>query len=97
MEAMEAVKDKKLLIWARPANEPGLVEVDIIDNGVGIPPDQIDKIWVAFYTTKGNRGGTGLGLSACLEIIKHCGGKIRVDSEVGEGTTFTLSLPAATE
>jgi signal transduction histidine kinase len=97
MEAMETVEDKKLLIWARPASEPGLVEVDIIDSGVGIPHDQIDKIWVAFYTTKGGRGGTGLGLSACLEIIKQSGGKIRVDSEVGEGSTFTLSLPAATD
>jgi signal transduction histidine kinase len=97
MEAMEYVEDKKLLIWTRLAIEPGWVDVDIIDNGTGIPPDQIDKIWVAFYTTKGDRGGTGLGLSACLETIKQSGGKIRVDSEVGEGTTFTVSLPVAKE
>lgn len=95
MEAMGSVKNQKLVIWARRAREPGIVEVDIIDNGVGIPPDQIDKIWVAFYTTKGGRGGTGLGLPACLEIIKQSGGKIWVDSGVGQGTTFTVSLPAA--
>jgi signal transduction histidine kinase len=95
MEAMETVEDKRLLVSARPAADPGMVEVDVIDNGVGIPPDQIDKIWVAFYTTKGERGGTGLGLSACLEIIKQSGGKIRVESEAGAGTTFTVSLPAA--
>jgi len=95
LEAMETVEDKRLLVSARPAAEPGMVEVDVIDNGVGIPPDQIDKIWVAFYTTKGERGGTGLGLSACLEIIKQSGGKIRVESEAGAGTTFTVSLPAA--
>jgi GAF domain-containing protein len=95
IEAMESVEGKKLSIWARPAAEPGMVEIDIGDNGTGIPRDQIDKIWVAFYTTKGGRGGTGLGLSACLEIIRKSGGKIRVDSEAGKGTTFTVSLPAA--
>ncbi len=95
MEAMHQVQEKKLFIWARRSHEPGMVAVEIIDNGVGIPPEQIDKIWVAFYTTKGDRGGTGLGLSACLEIIKQSGGKIRVDSQVGDGTTFTVLLPVA--
>ncbi len=95
IEAMESVENKKLFIWARPSIEPGMVEIEFIDNGVGIPPEEIDKIWVAFYTTKGDRGGTGLGLAACLEIIKQSGGKIRVESQVGEGTTFTVSLPAA--
>jgi len=95
MEAMESVENKKLFIWARPSSEPGMVEIEFIDNGVGIPPEEIDKIWVAFYTTKGDRGGTGLGLAACLEIIKQSGGKIRVESQMGEGTTFTVSLPAA--
>ncbi|MGD9099492.1 MAG: GAF domain-containing protein [Anaerolineae bacterium] len=95
MEAMETVRDKKLFIWARLSNEPGMVAVEIIDNGVGIPPEEIDKIWVAFYTTKGDRGGTGLGLSACLEIIQQSGGKVRVDSQVGDGTTFTVLLPVA--
>jgi K+-sensing histidine kinase KdpD len=95
LEAMHQVREKKLFIWARRSNEPGMVAVEIIDNGVGIPPEQIDKIWVAFYTTKGDRGGTGLGLSACLEIIRQSGGKIRVDSQVGDGTTFTVLLPAA--
>jgi len=95
LEAMEAVEDKRLLLWARPSGEPGMVDVEVIDNGAGIPPEQIDKIWVAFYTTKGHRGGTGLGLPACLEIIKQSGGKIRIESQPGEGTTFTVSLPAA--
>ena len=98
MEAMHEVQDKKLFVWTRRSTtEPGMVEVDIIDNGVGISPEQIDKIWVAFYTTKGDRGGTGLGLSACLEIIQQSGGKVRVDSQVGDGTTFTVLLPASEE
>ena len=92
---MERVQDKKLFIEARQADEPGFVVVEVTDNGSGIPPDQIDKIWLAFYTTKGNRGGTGLGLPACAQIVGQLGGKITVRSEVGSGTTFSVFLPAA--
>jgi len=95
IEAMERVQDKNLFIEARQADEPGFVVVEMTDNGSGIPPDQIDKIWVAFYTTKGNRGGTGLGLPACAQIVGQLGGKITVRSEVGSGTTFSVFLPAA--
>jgi signal transduction histidine kinase/DNA-binding response OmpR family regulator len=94
MEAMEEVEDKKLFVWARLADEPGFVVVDVIDNGVGIPPDQIDKIWMAFYTTKGDQGGTGLGLPACAQIVGQLDGKITMESEVGLGTTFSVFLPA---
>ena len=97
MEAMDEIKDKKLLVWARMADEPGFAVVDVIDNGTGIPPDQIDKIWMAFYTTKGDRGGTGLGLPACAQIIGQLEGKITVESEVGLGTTFSVFLPALDE
>jgi len=93
MEAMEGVKDKKLLVWARMADEPGFVVVDVIDNGIGIPADQIDKIWMAFYTTKGDRGGTGLGLPACAQIIGQLEGKITIESDVGLGSTFSVFLP----
>jgi signal transduction histidine kinase/DNA-binding response OmpR family regulator len=94
MEAMQEAQDRRLFIWARRADEPGFVVVDVTDSGVGIPPDQMDKIWVAFYTTKGDRGGTGLGLPACVQIIGELGGKITVESEVGVGTTFSVLLPA---
>ena len=97
MEAMEHLEEKKLFIWARPADEEGFVVVDVIDNGVGIPPEQLDKIWMAFYTTKGGRGGTGLGLAACAQIVGQLNGKITVDSEPGLGTTFSVFLPAVQE
>lgn len=97
MEAMEEVRIKKLFIWARLADEPGFVVVDVIDSGVGIAPEQLDKIWGAFYTTKGDRGGTGLGLAACAQIISGLGGKILVESEVGLGSTFSVFLPVAEE
>jgi signal transduction histidine kinase/CheY-like chemotaxis protein len=93
MEAMHQVEDKKLFIWVRSADDPRFVVTDVTDNGSGIPPEIIDKIWVTFYTTKGDRGGTGLGLSACVKIVNQLGGKITVESVVGEGTTFSVYLP----
>ncbi|MBN1978603.1 MAG: response regulator [Anaerolineae bacterium] len=97
LEAMEDVEEKKLFVWARRADEPDYVVVDVIDSGVGIPPESIDKIWMAFYTTKGDRGGTGLGLPACAQIIGQLNGKVTLESEAGLGTTFSVFLPAAKE
>jgi GAF domain-containing protein/CheY-like chemotaxis protein len=97
MEAMHNVEEKRLFIWARRDDDPEFDVVDVTDSGEGIPPDQIDKIWVAFYTTKGDRGGTGLGLPACAKIIGQLGGKITVQSEVGVGTTFSVHLPIVDE
>jgi signal transduction histidine kinase len=57
----------------------------------------IDKIWVSFFTTKADRGGTGLGLFSCMEIIRQAGGKIWVTSQVGRGTTFFVQIPIAEE
>jgi signal transduction histidine kinase len=97
MEAMCETKDKRLFIWARLADEPGMVAVDVTDNGPGIPPEIIDRVWMAFYTTKGDQGGTGLGLTACAQIIGQLNGKITVESDVGVGTTFSVLLPAVQE
>ena len=96
-EAMKGVEEKKLFIWAHEADDPDSVVVDVIDNGVGISDEEIDKIWMPFYTTKGDRGGTGLGLPACAQVIEQLGGKILVESDVGLGTTFSVYLPAATK
>lgn len=70
------------------------VQVQVADNGPGISPELLEKIWVSFFTTKGDRGGTGLGLSACMAILDQMEGKISVDSHPGEGATFTVLLPA---
>lgn len=73
-----------------------LVELRVADTGPGIPPEQQPHIFVPFYTTK--EKGTGLGLAICQRIVKNHGGTINVQSRVGEGTTFTIRLPAlATE
>ena len=65
----------------------------ISDTGCGIPEDVQKKIFEPFYTTKGSRQGTGLGLSVVRNIIASVGGKIEVESRQGEGTTFLLMIP----
>lgn len=69
------------------------VLIHIRDTGVGIPEESRNKIFEAFFTTKQKVKGVGLGLSVCYGIIKNHGGEIRVESEEGKGTHFTISLP----
>jgi two-component system, NtrC family, sensor kinase len=69
------------------------------DSGPGIPPEQLPRIFEPFFSTKAGpddsgKGGTGLGLSACREIIEEHQGKIRVESSLGKGTAFYIRLPA---
>jgi two-component system NtrC family sensor kinase len=71
----------------------GAVELLFIDQGSGIPPENLKKIFEPFFTTKGVGKGTGLGLSVSYGIIRSHGGEIRVDSTVGKGTTFSVILP----
>jgi PAS domain S-box-containing protein len=69
------------------------VYVEISDTGTGIREEHLDKIFDSFFTTKGEIKGVGLGLSVCYGFIQDHGGDIEVKSEVGVGTTFTISLP----
>ena len=69
----------------------------IQDTGVGIPRENLDRLFEPFYTTKPQGEGTGLGLSTAYGIIKQHGGKITVASEPGAGTSFTILLPRTTE
>jgi signal transduction histidine kinase len=72
------------------------VEVDVRDNGNGIPPEAREKIFTPFFTTKPAGEGTGLGLSLSYDIvIKQHGGDLTVESERGEFTLFKVSLPLA--
>jgi signal transduction histidine kinase len=70
-----------------------LVQIQIEDNGAGIPKENLSVIFEPFFTTKPVGDGTGLGLSVSYGIVNAHGGTIEVDSEVGKGTTFTLTLP----
>ena len=78
----------------------GMVDLTIRDNGSGIPSDKLCRIFDRFYTTKkgpdaSGKGGTGLGLAMCRDIIQAHQGRIRVESTVGKGTAFTLKLAPA--
>jgi len=91
----------RVLIRLSHDAETNMVELLIRDYGCGIPADKLPKIFDPFFTTKAGpdasgKGGTGLGLSLCKDIIEAHHGRIRVDSTPGKGTAFTLKLPVAT-
>jgi len=99
INACEAMAGKKgeLTISARVESEnPSRIELTISDNGRGISEENLNKIYDIFFTTKGPQG-TGMGLSMAYRIIKDHNGDINVESEVGKGTKFTVSLPVWAE
>jgi two-component system, NtrC family, sensor kinase len=73
------------------------VIVEIQDTGIGIPQENLTKIFDPFFTTKDVGRGTGLGLAVCYGIVSEHGGRLDVRSAVGVGTTFTISLPKASD
>jgi two-component system NtrC family sensor kinase len=87
-------KDGAVTITAARAGSDGL-KITVRDTGCGIAPENLSKIFDPFFTTKPEGQGTGLGLAICHGIIYRLGGAISVASEVGKGTTFTISLPLA--
>jgi signal transduction histidine kinase len=92
VNACQAIADKGD-IKIKTARENGMVKIEISDTGSGIPDDVADRIFDPFFTTKPEGKGTGIGLSISRDIIKEHQGEISVNSEVGEGTTFTIKVP----
>jgi len=89
-------KGGKIQVVVVPADEPNYLAVKVIDFGTGIPEHILPSIFDPFFTTKGKGKGTGLGLSVSQGIVAKHGGRIRVSSREGEGTTFTVTLPVTT-
>jgi signal transduction histidine kinase len=83
----------EITVRTRAVPEDNTVVVEIADSGCGIAPAVMNKIFDPGFTTKGVGVGTGLGLAICYRIVANHQGKIEVDSEVGKGTTFRITLP----
>jgi signal transduction histidine kinase len=84
-------------VWIRTSVHDGMVEIEIADNGVGIPKEIMSRIFEPFFTTKPVGQGTGLGLSISYGIIEQHQGKIHVTSAPQKGSAFTVQLPISQE
>jgi two-component system, NtrC family, sensor kinase len=69
------------------------VRIAVIDDGCGIPPEDIKRVFEPFFSTRTKQGGTGLGLSITYGLVQEIGGAIHVESRIGKGTRFTITLP----
>lgn len=88
--AIEAMPDEGLVrIQLTRENDHAVIEIS--DTGKGIPENELDQIFLPFYTTK--ESGTGLGLSICHKIVQDHEGTMEVESEIGKGTKFTITVP----
>jgi signal transduction histidine kinase len=92
IQAMEEGGTLSVLTELVKRDNRSFLQIKIQDTGAGIPPEQLDKIFVPFHTTKTQ--GTGLGLPICRQLIEQHGGRIEVASRLGNGTVFTIELPA---
>jgi signal transduction histidine kinase len=91
--AVQAMEGTGGAIKVRVWDDDGLVFLSIADTGPGIPPEDLERVFDPFYSTRDD--GTGLGLTIVHRIIDQHGGRVDVESERGVGTTFTVALPAA--
>jgi signal transduction histidine kinase len=99
VNAAHAIEDRgegpgEIAIRAGAAD--GRVTIEVADTGAGIPAALLERIFDPFYTSKGEGRGTGLGLAICRDLVTAAGGAITVESQVGRGSTFRITLPAAT-
>ncbi|HYD63090.1 MAG TPA: ATP-binding protein [Noviherbaspirillum sp.] len=93
VNAAHAIEGKRGTITISTGVDGGSIWIKVADTGAGIPKDILPRIFDPFYTTKPIGSGTGLGLSLSYGIVEKHGGKIDVETEVGRGTTFRITLP----
>jgi two-component system NtrC family sensor kinase len=95
LNAMEAIRQNggqgRIRVRTVPAGDE--VQIVVEDDGCGIAPEHLEKIFDPGFTTKGVKVGTGLGLPISYQIVEAHGGRIEVASQPGEGATFTVTLP----
>ncbi len=93
VNATEAVHENGEIIISTSNPDPENIRLDISDNGIGIPVDDIPQIFQPFFSTKHDTSGIGLGLAIVHGIVKSHNGRIDVRSELGKGTTMSITLP----
>lgn len=93
LNALNAMPEGGELILTTRREPPGRAVLEVLDTGVGIPPESRDRVFDAFYSTR--PGGSGLGLPTVRRIVEAHGGTIGLESEPGKGTKFTIRLPLA--
>ena len=93
--AFQAMDDGGSLVLRVFTPDPQSLAVSVADNGCGIPAADVKRIFEPFFSTKKKKGGTGLGLSITYGLVQELGGTLAVDSELGKGSTFTVTLPLA--
>jgi PAS domain S-box-containing protein len=95
-DAVEDVSDPRVTILTE-CHDDGLCGISVHDNGCGIAPDDLERVFEPFYTTKPVGRGTGLGLAIVRQLVEEHGGKCAVTSEPGQGTTVRVCLPSVTD
>ena len=93
IEAMQDTKTERQLTIRSLMAERGQLLISVTDTGVGVPPEQADQIFNAFFSTKAQ--GTGMGLSISRSIVESHGGRLWATSNSGRGATFNFTLPSA--
>jgi signal transduction histidine kinase len=96
VNAAQAIPQKGRII-VKTRQQDGCVVAEVRDTGSGIPPENLSRLFAPFFTTKPVGKGTGLGLHIAYKIVKEHGGKIEVESRLGEGTCFRVFLPLTKE
>jgi signal transduction histidine kinase len=91
--AIEAVPEGTGWVRIRGRVEGDQLVFSVKDNGAGIPPDTLNRLFTPFFTTKGPGQGVGLGLTITRRVIQSLGGTVQVSSTVGQGTEFVVRLP----
>ncbi len=95
LNARDAIFDGGTITLTTKFEDEDSIVVEVTDNGIGIEPENLNKIYDPFFTTKGVGSGTGLGLAVTYGIVQEHSGTIETFSEIGEGTTFRLEFPIA--
>lgn len=95
--ALQALPSPNAKVDVATSRQGSMIQVSVSDEGVGIPDAIRSRIFEPFYTTKQDRGGTGLGLYISYGIVKEHGGELQIDSLPGRGTTMTLRFPVCSE